>query len=496
MEGLGSDTRFASSIAGALASEPFTLVDVGCSGGIDAAFRAFGEHLVAVGFDPNIEEIERLRQSETSDRITFVDAFVDGGSDYELIIEGNPWQRLSVARTLEIRQPSLAEYSSSQRTTNNLWTETRLAERSVQLPDFLKSLLVTDIDFIKIDVDGADFAILQSCADMLHESGVLGLGIEVNFHGDASPDTNTFHNVDRFMREHGYALFDLSVRRYSSRALPSRYQLTIPAQTEFGRIAQGDALYLRDACAGPLAGSQSLTAAKLLKLAALFSLFGMPDGGAEILCQFADLLEGEIDCGAGLDLLAAQADPDGSFRNYRSYIDAFEKDDRRFWPALRQESDHRASDGESSQMSADEEQGVTVDWTQSVVPGPAGFRTPSGRIESFARRGHVAFGPNARLDPGAYEARIIVRVRPRVGFGRSRAYVDVAIAGKQVASLAVPHKPGVHLLPLPFAVRPADAASGVELRLHTNGRPKLTIETIEIAAADASVADPGESIRS
>lgn len=71
MEGLGGHTRFASSIAGALASEPFMLVDVGCSGGIDMAFRAFGEHLVVVGFDPNIEEIERLRQSETSDRVTF-----------------------------------------------------------------------------------------------------------------------------------------------------------------------------------------------------------------------------------------------------------------------------------------------------------------------------------------------------------------------------------------------------------------------------------------
>lgn len=99
-----------------------------------------------------------------------MDAFADGGSDNELIIEGNPWQRLSVARTLEIRQPSLAEYLSSQRTTNNPWTETRLAERSVQLPDCLKSLSVTDINFIKIDLDGADFAILQSCAGMLHES--------------------------------------------------------------------------------------------------------------------------------------------------------------------------------------------------------------------------------------------------------------------------------------------------------------------------------------
>lgn len=492
MEGLVGSTQFAAHISGALAGRPFTLVDVGCSGGIDPAFRSFGENLVAVGFNPNVDEIERLRRSEVSQRVTYVDAFVDGDSDYELIIEGNPWQRLSVARTLEIRRTLLAEYSSTQRTTNNLWTEARLAERRVRLPDTLKALSITDVDFLEIDVDGADFAILQSCGGLLQESGVLGVGIEINFHGDASPNTNTFHNVDRFMREQGYALFDLSVRRYSSRALPSRYRLTIPAQTEFGRIAQGDALYLRDACAKPLASDPSLTPEKLLKLAALFSLFGMPDGAAEILCHFSDLLEDQIEIDEALDVLTTQADPSGTFRSFRSYIDAFEKDDPWFWPALSQSPRSQSSEAETLQQSAAHEQDQTIewtDWTTKLVPGPAGLLAPSGRIESLAQRGHVAFGPNARLLPGTYEASIVVKLRPRVGFGRSRAYVDVAIAGDQVASRAVPRKPGAHLMLLPFVVRPTDAASGVEVRIHTNGRPRLAIESVKIVAGDRPVGE-------
>jgi hypothetical protein len=38
----------------------FTLIDVGCSGGLDAAWRDVGPRLQAFGFDPMAEEIERL----------------------------------------------------------------------------------------------------------------------------------------------------------------------------------------------------------------------------------------------------------------------------------------------------------------------------------------------------------------------------------------------------------------------------------------------------
>lgn len=144
-------------------------------------------------------------------------------------------------------------------------------------------------------------------------------------------------------------------------------------------------------------------------------------------------------------------------------------------------------------MPADQEKSLTIDWTQRVMPGPAGFRASSGRIKSLKRRGHVTVGPNDRLEPGAYKAVVVISVRPRVGYGRARAYVDVAIAGTQVASLATPLKPGNHRLALSFAVQTSDAANGVEVRLHTNGRPKLAVKSVKIEPLDALVAVPDGS---
>jgi FkbM family methyltransferase len=480
MEGLGEDLRFAAHVAERLGDEPFTLVDVGCSGGIDSAFRVFGENLVAVGFDPNIAEVNRLRRQEMLDSVTYVDAFVDGCSESPLIIGSNPWQRLSVAQTLEIREGARSAYSPEQRTANNLWTESTLSERHVHLPSFLRELSIDSVDFLKIDVDGADFAILQSCSELLRRSVVLGVGIEVNFWGDASPETNTFHNVDRFMRAHGYALFDLSVRRYSNRALPSRYCTTIPAQTEFGRIAQGDALYLMDVCAGPMLGEQPLSASKLTKLAALFSLFGMPDGGAEILRRFEVLIRGHIDVSLGLNTLTAQAQPNGPFDGYRTYIDAFERDDSWFWPAVPQAGSNSTNLSVAPSDSLGSEETDRANWLPQMVPGPSGFRSNSGKIRARNRRGHVAFGPNSPLQPGGFEAHVLIRVHPRIGLNRARAYVDIAAAGEQIVALAVPQRWGRHRLTLPFVVDRADAASGVEVRLHTNGRGRLTLESVEI----------------
>ena len=48
------------------------------------------------------------------------------------------------------------------------------------------------------------------------------------------------------MRAHGFALFDLTVRTYSSSALPQPYVMPHAAQSIRGRPLQGDALYIRD----------------------------------------------------------------------------------------------------------------------------------------------------------------------------------------------------------------------------------------------------------
>lgn len=364
MEGFTSAPAFAGMVGKALFNGNFTLLDVGCSSGIDPIWRTFGESLRAFGFDPNIDEIERLAASETAAGVCYIPAFVGippTSPDAERMRSlqfwaRSPWARLSVARTLEQRAAT-EKLSNSEATTLNLWNRVRLAnaQEPVVLPEFCADRKIQDVDFIKIDVDGPDFLILRSLAEALQDLRVLGIGIEVNFFGSDDPNVHTLHNVDRFMRRSGFDLFSLSTRPYSVAALPARYQYTVPAQTEFGRPLQGDAVYLRDAASPENAAWWVVQEpAKLLKLAALYSLAGLVDCAAEILVDFREQLTPIFDVDAGLDVLTQAVCKDSMPAQYRDYIAAFEADDQCFYqpPAGHDErtlNSMSASDGSPSQ---------------------------------------------------------------------------------------------------------------------------------------------------
>ena len=256
MEGLKSKSAAFQYIADCLVDEGFTLIDVGCSGGIDPLWRAFGTRLTAFGFDPNIDECKRLNTIETLPSIKYIPAFVGLPSDDPIVhrrgvrpyTQRSTVIRLSSARTVEIRQMRNAFRSAEELIAENQWSKVSLADprAPIFLPQFFHANSLDDIDMIKIDVDGPDFDILQSLSSSLARCNVLALGLEVNFVGSADDTDHTFCNTDRFMRAHGFDLFYLTVRPYSLAALPSRYQLPVPGQTEYGRPVQGDAIYARD----------------------------------------------------------------------------------------------------------------------------------------------------------------------------------------------------------------------------------------------------------
>ena len=143
------------------------------------------------------------------------------------------------------------------------------------------------VDFLKIDVDGADFEVLESAREVLSESRVLGVGMEVNWFGSANPTEHTFHNTDRFLREQGFALFGLTLRRYSRTDLPAPFEREAFAFTHFGQPYQGDAIYVRDLAAEHLAEvAADYPADKLIKLACLYEIAAVPDCAAEVLNRF------------------------------------------------------------------------------------------------------------------------------------------------------------------------------------------------------------------
>ena len=336
-------------IASSLKDERFTLVDVGCSGGVDAVWRVFGERFRALAFDASVSECRRLQANEPSANVHYVPGFVGIPLDHPFARQavGKPsfvndfYGRTSAAWTMEMRAKRLAEASNEEKMRHNLWQVTELAE--ADKPIFLKDALPAHgfeaVDFLKIDVDGHDLLVLKSLDGMLDKLGVLAARLEVCMFGGADDTNHTFHNTDRFMLQQGYALMRLDNRSYSNRALPARYAINMPAQTVSGRFFQDDASYARDLAAESQKDIAAQTSVEgIAKLAAILSVWQQPDGAAELLIKFKDRLASLFDVDRGLDLLAAQtqsADGDKDeveFLSYRDYVKSFTADGPEFYP--------------------------------------------------------------------------------------------------------------------------------------------------------------------
>jgi FkbM family methyltransferase len=317
----------------ALAGDPLVVIDVGCGLGIDDAWRLFGDHLRAHGFDPQVAEIERLRAEETAPGIHYHAAFVGLPDEHPQVRRRHaraaeeeyfqqPFHRSSAAAALRSADATFYE--------TNDWTSVELATEHVGLADALRREDVPRVDFVKIDTDGADLDVLVSFEEMIEAAGTLGLMVETPFIGSADDSVNTFHTIDRLVKRHGFLLAAMTVNRYSRAVLPAQFAYSILAQTVSGQPMWGDLVYLRDVVHPDWRRFGDLSPTKLLKLACLYELFELPDCAAELLLTHRDALAELVDVDALLDLLTPPLD--GEQVSYRDYVAAFRADPTRFYP--------------------------------------------------------------------------------------------------------------------------------------------------------------------
>jgi Methyltransferase FkbM domain len=345
MEGGSSNTPVVKYLTEIGAVLNFTLVDIGCSGGISPVWGQFGAALRAWGFDPDVQDVERLRQAETRDGVTYVAAYAGLDESHPFRTKRgagdpwgrNPWGRLSVAYAHEVlRNRALTD---AQRTEANMWSDVELAPESqtVVVPEHLVANGVTSVDFLKIDVDGVDLEVLYSFDAALESLQITGASLEVNFFGSESETDNTLHNTDRFMKAHGFELFDLTLRRYSVAALPSPFVSHVPSPTVSGRILQGDAVYFRDLGSDEHAGlAQTLAPGKLLNLICALAVCNLPDCAAELAIRFEDSISKLCSVARVLDLLAAQAQEEQGVKlSYAELLSRFDDQDPMFFNASR-----------------------------------------------------------------------------------------------------------------------------------------------------------------
>jgi len=315
---------------GVFAAEPFMLIDVGCSLGLDPAWRLFGDCLHAHGFDPQLEEIARLRHEETNPNIQYHAGFVGLPGEPVPPPEDDyffPFYRSSAMKALErVRAAGEAPFHET-----NDWGAAELSSSKVALGDFLRNSGVGSVDFVKTDTDWSDFEVLRSVEEMIRPVGVLGFMVETWYAGSDAETANTFHNVDRFMKRHGFLLASITVNRYSRAVLPAPFVYRLRAQTVWGQPLWGDVVYLREGAHPGYASFGELSPTKLLKLAALYELFSVPDCAVEILLAHRDRLSPLVEVDQLLDSLTPQLDDKDV--PYREYIATFEADPTRFYPA-------------------------------------------------------------------------------------------------------------------------------------------------------------------
>jgi len=342
------------------------LVDVGASGGISQLWRQWAPQLWAVGFDPLTSEVDRLNAAETDPQVRYRAAWVGEGvvhsaPDYADTLPGKVYELSSAYRGLDrlgvdyrsgfFNGGRPVEYAT-ERTSLDIW---RRAEG------------VNDIDFIKIDVDGADLRVLEGADETLRASGVLGVEVEAMLHGSAGADSLAFAHIDIFLQSRGFLPFSLFMPRYTRGALPGRFDYHLIASTLSGQVRWLDALYFLDPAVTPEVLGRfpaDQRCAKLIKLMTLYDMYGLPDCAAQLAVEFQ---RDYPQLGTALDLLTP-VNPYGA-RTHSECLAIFDEDPTRFYPSHWRDAEKRGAWTKTLPLSLE-----FAPLSGEVAPGDVGVR--------------------------------------------------------------------------------------------------------------------------
>lgn len=144
------------------------------------------------------------------------------------------------------------------------------------LDTFCQSEEVNEIDFIQLDVQGAELPVLEGASEILKRS-TLAIITEVEF-TELYIGQPLFGDVDIYLRKQGFTLFDLFNLHRDVRRMP------LVSPDHRGSLIWSDAFYFRDLIREDLT-THLKTPDKILKLACIADVVNFPDYALELLAH-------------------------------------------------------------------------------------------------------------------------------------------------------------------------------------------------------------------
>lgn len=257
------------------------VVDAGASGGGEFyRWGMLGRHLSLYGFEPDEIECHRLQALAASGQASVrysTECLGRTEKDRSLYVTRsrfNMW--LLPINDARYQRKKAFVNGQKIRQIDTFATERVLRVDSISLDDWATRERVADLDYLKIDIEGAELELLEASPRALEQS--VGVSVDVIFHEDwiGAP---VFSDIDVFMRRNGFSLYEL-------RGLKRNFQYDSPIECRnekgelMGQVACADAIYLRDFFEYP---SFPLGVEKTLKLIVAAEINGQVDYAFELL---------------------------------------------------------------------------------------------------------------------------------------------------------------------------------------------------------------------
>lgn len=205
-----------------ISHEPIWLVDVGCRGGIHPRWKSLGNKLQIIGFDVDANVDNRIGLKE--------------GVYFPVILysrSGTVKFYVTKDKNCSSVYPPNIEFMSKFVGSEHLALDKIIEVDCDTLDNFLEKQHLDDVDFLKIDAQGAELDVLKGSEKTLET--VVGVECEVEF-SSIYLNQPLFCDVDKFLCEKEFILFDLDVYRYfRTKKIQSK-----------GQVLYADALYLKD----------------------------------------------------------------------------------------------------------------------------------------------------------------------------------------------------------------------------------------------------------
>jgi FkbM family methyltransferase len=281
--------------------EQFILIDVGVLGGENPRWHFLGDHLVVHGFDASKEAVDELLRDNAAFSNKTFHWFAIGNEDGDRKFYFNPTNPSS---------SSLSKFSG---------TQTRVVPIR-RLDTLLKEQVIPKADFLKVDVEGHERELFLGASDLL-SAGLLGVDVETSFVTDAAYPQAGFDLVRGLLTKHGLMISDLNFNRIRNetyqKARKQRRLPELPLEGA-GKPATFNVLFCRNVAAeGSIYYEKlppPLRVDQILKLMAIYELYGLNDIAVDIAITFSHELGRRLDVERAVDLLCEN--DSGAVREY------------------------------------------------------------------------------------------------------------------------------------------------------------------------------------